>query len=548
MDDPNQTLSFEQSAQLLEEAAAGRRQLSAAAVEQMDRTALAGFLSGLGIPPAPWPEWIDIRPSLKAELWMSAVASAPKGWATLALQAVDDLAPDRERSEPALDVARKGIEVARARGGNPLDWQGVASRSAYPELRTLIAEWSRENVIRMRGDWETAYIVLSDDPGGVALAGANVPALVVGRLVTRMSDALRGPHEAIARAWLEALATSPLRDVVPIEIKLDLPAVAGSMWTPLARLRGSYDGVSPSAEPAPLEQLPFLERELETLARNAPRGTPDLEGLAAQLGGVLSDSTERSLARWMKPARPQRAAAGAAWLTGLAAAAREHGGKLAERGVRAAREQTGKLAEKGARAAREHAAKLRTKTKSKPNPKHEPEREPTPFEPPNLIAEPAPQTALQMNLLEWVRGGSMEDDRRADEEMIRLFESGTENDLCEARQAIEGFSAGILYRLASRAALNPRLLDGVARVVDAGTLDDILLDVVQYDLWGFAPHAAERLARTYRQGSVGTVEQAIVRLLLNGPATAREALVQHLGAVDRSLLEELLGPGRSSAA
>ena len=142
----------------------------------------------------------------------------------------------------------------------------------------------------------------------------------------------------------------------------------------------------------------------------------------------------------------------------------------------------------------------------------------------------------------------MEDDRRADEEMIRLFESGTENDLREARQAIEGFSAGILYRLASRAALNPRLLDGVARVVDAGTLDDILLDVVQYDLWGFAPHAAERLARTYRQGSVGTVEQAIVRLLLNGPATAREALVQHLGAVDRSLLEELLGPGRSSAA
>ncbi|HET9326090.1 MAG TPA: hypothetical protein VFQ05_04890 [Candidatus Eisenbacteria bacterium] len=559
MDDSRDVLGNEPTRLLLEDAEAGRRQLAASEVERLDRAALLSFLAARGIPPGGWPEWIEIRPVLKAELWMRILESAKKGWAALATLAVDDLGPDGERWEPALDVARTGIETAKTRGGTPLDWQELASRPAYPELRPLLTQWARENVVRMRGDWETAYFILGDDPGGTALARANVLGPVAGRLVMRMCEALPGPHGERAAAWLDALATSPLRDVVPLEIKLDLPAVSAS-WAALARLRDTYDGTSPSAETAPLEQRRFLDRELKALTQRDPARSPDVVALMAQLGGEMSETTLKALSKWTKPSRPEGAAAGAAWLTGIAAAAREQTGKLArlgakaaieqtgklaELGVKAAREQTGKLAEFGARAAREQAAKLsrpKPKGKAKPKPEPELELEPAPAETIAPVIAGAEPTELQKNLLEWVRGGSAEDDRLADEAMVRLFEEGTEEERQQAQQAIAGFGDGMLYRLAARAALNPRLLDGVGRVVDETTLDAILLDVVQYDLWGFAPKAAERLSQSSRDGSYGPVDQAVIRLLRDGPAEAREALAKHLGSIDRTLLGELLGP------
>jgi hypothetical protein len=518
MNDSGNELGFEASELLLEEAEAGRRQLAPEVVARLDRTALQKFLSAHGIPPAPWPEWIEIPPGLKAELWIGAVTSAKKSWAALAALAIEDLGPDGERREPALDVARRGIETARARGGSPLDWQGLASHSAYPELRSLLTQWARENVLRMRGDWETAYIVLGDDPGGAEIARAKVLAPIAGRLVTRMCEALSGPNGERARAWLDALATSPLRDIVPLEIKLELPAAAGEPWMAIARLRQTYEGTSASAETAPPEQRPFLERELEVMAQRAPTGTLDLAALTAQFDGELSASTLRALKRWIKPPRSEEPGAPAKLFAGIAALAREQKGKL------------------------KPWPKPKPKTKVVAEPEPEPESELMPTEEP--AAADAEPTALQKNLLEWIRGGTVEDDRRADEEMIRVFEEGTADDLMEARKAIKGFGPGLLYRLASRAALNPRLLEGLARAVDSGTLDTILRDAAEYDLWGFAPQAAERLRRSRSDGADGPVEQAVLRLLRDGPSQVREALSQHLGAIDRPLLEELLGPNR----
>src|SRR5262249_5244807 len=321
-------------------------------------------------------------------------------------------------------------------------------------------------------------------------------------------------HGDRARAWLDALATSALRDVIPLEIKLELPAAAGDTWSALARLRDAYEGKSPSAEPAPPEQQPFLERELAVMAQRAPAGAPAMAALAGQLGGALSESTLRALDKWTKPSRPDEPSAPNKWLAGIAALARE---------------QTGKL---------------RAWPKPKPKPTIEPEAQPesTPVEQPVEVATESAPSDLGRNLREWIRGGSLEDDRRGDKEMIRLFEEGTEADLLEARRAIEGSSAGILYRLAARVALNPRLLDGVSRAVHSETLYKLLEDAAEYDLWGFAPQAAERLRRSCREGSSGPVEQAILRLLRNGPSQVRGALAQHLGSIDRALLEELTGP------
>lgn len=519
MDDSNQTLGPEPTALLLEEAEAGARQLDAPTVERLDRTTLLGFMAGRAIPPAPWPTWIELPSALKAELWIRVMASAQRGAADLAVLALEDLGPNGERCESALEVARSGIETARARGGSPLDWQALAKHSAYPELSSLIAQWARANILRMRGDWETAYIVLGDDPGGTALARANVPSPIASRIVTRMCEALRGPQAEIARSWLDALASSPLRDVVPLEIKLELPAAAGDAWTALARMREAYEGTSPSTEAAPVEQRPFLERELVLLAQRAPAGTPDLASLSAQLGGALSESTVRTLSRWTKP-RPDEVGARAGLLAGIAALAREQKAKL------------------------KPWPKPKVKAKAKPEPEPPPAVEPESRPAEQAAGVTSRPTDLQKNLLEWIRGGSIEDDRHGDEEMIRLFEEGTPDELMEVRKAIATSGAGILYRLASRAALNPRLLNGVARAVDDETLHTLLLDAAQYDLWGFAPQAAERLGRSSRDGTSGPVEQAILRLLRDGPSEVRGALAQHLGAIDRALLEELNGPTR----
>jgi len=413
MADSNQTLGPEPTAHLLAEAERRARRLDAAAVEKLDRIALLSFLSGLGVPPAPWPAWIELTPDLRADLWMRVMASAPKGWAALAVLALQDLAPDGERSEPALEIARRGIETARARGGSPLEWQALVKHSACLELSPLVSEWARANVTRMRGDWETAYIVLGDDPGGSALARANIPSPIVGRIVTRMCEALRGPQGEIARVWLDALAISPLRDAVPMEIKLELSAAAGDAWAPLARLRQAYEGTSSSHEPAPVEQQPFLERELVLLAQRAPGGTPDLASLSAQLGGALPESTVRTLDKWMKPrvdeagTRPRLMAG----LTGMAAMAREQTSKL--------REQTSKLKEHTSKL-KEHTSKLK-EAWPKPKPKTKPDLEPPPpaAEPEALPAEPPAviafeRTALQKSLLEWIRGGSAAEDRHAD--------------------------------------------------------------------------------------------------------------------------------------
>jgi len=563
MNHPTEPLGQEQTRLLLEETEAAQRRLDASEVEALDRTALLCFFSTRGIPPGPWPAWIEIRPALKAELWTRILGEAKKYWATFATLAIDDLAPAGERWEPALDVARAGIEAARTRGGSPLDWQDLASRPAYPEIRPLLTSWARENVVRMRGDWENGYITLGDDPGGVALSSSNIAAPVVGRLVTRMCEALNGPNEERARAWLEALATSPLRDIVPLEIKLDLPAAVGGRWEPLARLRQAYDGTESSTEVAPLDQHGFLERELQSLAQRGPAGTTDLATLTAQFGGELPEGAQRALARWTKPARPDRAAAGAAWLSGIAAAAREQTGKLADLGARAAREQTGKLADLGARAAREQTGKLadlaarareqtskmqwpKLRKKDPSKLKLEPQGvEPTAADSPAVMEATEEPTQMQKKMVEWIRGGSAEDDRKADEELIRLFEESTEDDLLAMRKAIAGLTDGILYRLASRAALNPRLLDGVARVVDEGTLDDILLDIAHYDLWGFAPQAAERLHASH-DGSFGPLEQSVIRLLRDGPDPVRDALAKELGAIDRPLLDDLQGPDRKA--
>jgi hypothetical protein len=433
------------------------------------------------------------------------------------------MAPDGERSEALLGVIVAGIEAARARGGNKLEWERFASLPAYPELRSLLAQWVRDDVVRMRGDWQTAYFVLGDDPGGSALARRNVPAPLVGRLVMATAEALAGPRGEHARAWLESLATSALRDAVPMNIKLELPAIAGGRWTALERLRQAYDGESVSAEAAPEDERRFLGRELEALAQRAPAGTPDLSALRMLLGGELPERALRAVSRWTKASQPGDPRTGRGWLSTA-------GGRLGLGAPRMPAQPAvptpGGEAVPGARIRAADAGPVL------------PGREAHPSAP---AADPA-SAGVQERLREWVLGGTVEEDRTADEQMILLFEQGSPNDLGVARVALEGMSQGMSYRLATRAARNPRLLDAVSLVVGSAMLDRIIGDVVHYDLLGFASRAAERLRRFRTGGASCPADEAVVRWVRGGSRDLRMAVARQLGASDPALLAELLPP------
>jgi hypothetical protein len=154
-------------------------------------------------------------------------------------------------------------------------------------------------------------------------------------------------------------------------------------------------------------------------------------------------------------------------------------------------------------------------------------------------ATPLVRPDLREKLRVWIAGGNVEDDRVGDDELLKLFEHGNANEIAAARTIIEGFSAGLLYRLAGRSLLNPRLLDGAARVFGTATLDRIIRDAVHYDLLKFAKVAARRLALNHSDGWGGAVDQSMLRVLRGGHNELRQAMNREFRETDPTLVDEL---------
>lgn len=582
-----QPLPFEPTMLMLEDADAGNRTLAPDLVERLDHGALVRFLVTHQTPPNPWPAWMATPRTLKAELWTRTIESAKDGWAGLVRRALEDLSPEGHPDPPAFGVVAAGIAKARAAGTSPGDWSSFAQ---HPELRSLLANWSLENVKKMRGDWQATYLTLGDDPGGRALAKTNVAAPVAARLVTYMWDQLAGPNGTLARAWIDALATSPLRDVVPIATKLELAVTAGGRWTTLERLRRAYEGDAVSGEPASPEESAYLLRELEAMAQSASRKTPDLAAIHAVLGADLPEHVQRAVMKWTRPARTEKPAT-AEWLKGVAQRLKDVAAP------RPPAEEKSKPAAAPPPPKPKPVASEKPKPAAAPPPKpvvtgkprftppppppkpviQKPKAAPSPPPPPSplppvpVVAEPpkaappppvpvaAPQPAppapaviepvepivqpirsdLRERLRQWIAGGNTADDRTGDEELLKLFGTGNANELAAARTIIEGFSPGLLYRLAGRSIANPHLLDGIARVLGGAMLDRIVRDAVHYDITRFAKVGALRLALNHPDGWSDPVDQAILRVLRSGDPELRKELNREFAQIDATLIEEL---------
>lgn len=707
MENSRQLLPFEPATLLLEDAEAGNRVLLPDVVERLDHGALMRFFTSRSTPPNPWPDWMETPRTLKSELWTRVVEAAKQGWAELARRAIADLSPDSPPDAATFAVVAAGVAKAREAGASPHEW---ASFGQYPELRSLLASWSIENVKKMRGDWEATYLVLGDDPGGRALAKSNLAGPIAARLVTYMWDQLAGPHGNRARAWVDALATSPMRDLVPLHTKLELAVTAGGRWTVLERLRKAYEGEPVSGESASIEERPHLLRELEALAQTASNRAPNLVAIRAVLGVDIPEATQRALTKGTKSEKGDKAAS-ADWLKLVAkrlkdvAEAKSKSKPKAEE-VEAKPEVT-PAAEPPApptqrsgyfippkAAVPPPAAKEKPKERPKEQPKAKeplPKAKPAPVTPPvaqkptqpvtppptpkpvvsqpqkfvppppppkpvvsqpskpvtpppspppkpvvsqpskpvtppppstpvveappaplpiaasapKSIELPVPPKAVEVSpprpvleippprpvevsslpksgvpepnqielrptdpprsvppqarpaapptvepaiqpvrpdlrekLRVWVAGGNVADDRVGDEELLNLFENGNSSELAAARTIIEGFSAGLLYRLAGRSIANPRLLDGIARVLGGAMVDRIVRDAAHYDIARFAKVAAARLALNHGDWS-HPVDQAVIRLLRSGNSELRKDLNREFLQTDPSLVDEL---------
>jgi hypothetical protein len=588
IDRSTETLGFEPTMLLLEEAEAGRRTLRSEQVARLDRGALLHYFPRHDMPPDPWPGWIELPAALKAELWTRLIASANQGWAELAMRALNDLAPDAARSESALAVMSTAMQEARVAGGDPVEWAPFASLDAYPELRDVLGQWVRENVLRMRGNWQTAYLVLGNDAGGVGLARANVATPIVARLVTAMRDALSTPHADGARAWLEALATSPLRDAVPLRIRLELAASPGGPWTRLELLRQVYEGADVEVMAAPVDERPFLERELEALAQRSPAAPSNLAALAELFGGGMPERAQRAVAKWIREAASPDAPAGPVWLSAIRRRLQVIGptpeesarGGAADAGDEPARETAAPPEPNPARApepASEPTAPAQSKrswwarfgrtvtppsVSSAASPPDEPSaaspsdhpsagRLPEPDPAPvahDAVAHGDPSPDLEQRLRDWIVGGNADDDARADVAMSGFLEACSAHELAATRLVLEKLSKGMRYRLAGRAASNARLLDAVALAVRGVLLDRIIHDAAHYDLQTFAQHVADRLRRR-GAGTPHAADDAVLRFLHGGDAELRADLTRALRAIDPALTTiEAAGNDSATAA
>jgi hypothetical protein len=603
---------------LVEEIEAGRHACDAALVARFDRGAVLRHLSAHQVPPAPWPMWIEHAPALKTELWTRRIAESERDGPALAALAMADLAPDG-RSETARDVVAAAIEAARLRSSDPLEWEAFAAWPDYPEWRSQIGTWVRQNVVKMRGDWTTAYVALGDDPGGRALASGNVAAPVAARIVTIMVEALVGPRSGRARKWLEALATSPLRDALPIKLKLEIASAVNGPWAALNRLRKICEGAVVAAEAAPSEERTFLAREFEPLAARTSNGPADLAPLYALFGGALPERMERVVAKWRKATAAAAPRTAPRWITDLArrwestkaasekpsrpAAAPssvEKDRKTVERRPPAKmpevklpkvklppatppmplraqepppppkvvppREAPPRTAPQVVRASSPPPPPKAAPPREAPPtiappvvraappspPRADPPREVPPVAAPPVVRAPAPppppppasveEPALDMKgpLRAWIIGGSAADDQHADQEMIQFFEQAGPRERAAARAALEGFSNGMLFRLAGRAATNARLLDGISRVLSDHDFDPVVGDAAHYDLVGFAAQVTERVRNRLAGSAPAPADDAVFRLLRIGPQDLRVDLMRELRRLDQVVATEAM--------
>lgn len=188
--------------------------------------------------------------------WLKDVSGVP----TPTKKADPSLATEEELCQAAIE---RSVEL-----GDLSVWFGP-SMQTNTALRTVIESTILTNVAADRthqnSNWIEWYFASEVDPGGFLLI-AKAPSdkqleKVLDQLNLKLSEV---PPDTRVAKWMDALAGSPLRPKVPIEVKLKIKN--RPKWKALKALEAAVDGQSlPSTASVTVDQQEYLKDELRDL-------------------------------------------------------------------------------------------------------------------------------------------------------------------------------------------------------------------------------------------------------------------------------------------
>lgn len=265
-------------------------------------------------------------PELQVEVYARALETTPKYDDTrpLLLAAYDfvvrNFASESEAAEQQRLLLKALYQRTKADGANLHVWDAFPdNHPLWPGLANNLRDEAKRRAQLRSDGWELEYLCFGDDPGGERLPDLlplkelepAQSARLASQLVQCYLAELREQSDLAlrAKAWLEALAASLLRPVVPVMDKVSIAhshAVAG--WRPLLALwdaycnRASEVAMNESGLPAGLRAgvardaaRSRLWGELRQMLREKPPRDffPALRRIVKMLGDVPSDVIEQ---------------------------------------------------------------------------------------------------------------------------------------------------------------------------------------------------------------------------------------------------------------
>jgi hypothetical protein len=220
-----------------------------------------------------------------------------------AVEALNDLTEEDDiTNDELLELADAAVEHSIVRGGSLRVWLPFRNDQV---IGMLIRSRLREEAIReaktASENWQLDYLAFGQDTGGLVLSRLGLSELQLQRAVedfiesARSADGLAGE----AKDWLAALALSPLRQDIPLRLKLDLAeTISHSEWGYLGELWRLYHGdkrdSAKTVENDGTVRTPFLLSEFRAMLEGSPPidFVPNLNGIAGLLPAIPLDTVE----------------------------------------------------------------------------------------------------------------------------------------------------------------------------------------------------------------------------------------------------------------
>lgn len=165
------------------------------------------------------------------------------------------------------------------------------------KLSSFLQERSLAEMIKVTARSTLSYLAFGNDLGGRNLAANGISRQDATGFVSRLRKEVlsdKSAHAQTVRAWLDAMAESPIRRCVDIEEKLAVARLSvqrkrSRAWRWLRKLEQLYFGkkVQFLAENVPAVERDFLREEFaEMLARPLRHNLPQLRGIQHLLDGI----------------------------------------------------------------------------------------------------------------------------------------------------------------------------------------------------------------------------------------------------------------------